>query len=281
MALFTSHITDKEPILTNRNYQAIVREAEQAGYCGGYIERDYSAEPIGTHGFAAPFPKELLIPRSEWRDRIEAMEKTKSRLSDLIRYKKLPYQDQANTNYCWIFGTVAAIHIVRMLQGEPMVMLSPASVGAPLTNYANARGNPAGVGGWGTKALAYIVKHGIAPADLWPIRAIDKRYDNAESQAARKAYNVTEWYDVPPNSFDHLMSIVLRGLPAPIGIPWGRGGHLICACDPVVRGRDSFAVRPRNSWANYGDDGFFVIDEDACRVNDIVCPRVALPGVAA
>ena len=125
------------------------------------------------------------------------------------------------------------------------------------------------------------MEHGIAPADLWPIRAIDSKYDNAESQKVRPAYNVTEWWDVPPNSFDHLMSIVLRGLPAPIGIPWGRYGHLIVACDPIVRGRDDYAVRARNSWLNYGDDGFFAIEEDAASINDIVCPRVALPGVAA
>src|SRR5690606_28723280 len=99
---------------------------------GGLVPRDYEADPL--YSFAAPLPMQL-IPRDEWRERIEEMDRTKTRLSDMVRALQIPVKHQAQTKYCWIFSAVTALEVSRAVQGEPFVSLSPASAGALIKGY--------------------------------------------------------------------------------------------------------------------------------------------------
>jgi hypothetical protein len=86
--------------------------------------------PFGMMFGTTAMPDELLIPRSEWQARIEEMEQRKSRLSDISIAAGLPCLDQNGTNLCWANAPVHCVEILRVAQNQPMVPLSPASVGA-------------------------------------------------------------------------------------------------------------------------------------------------------
>ena len=233
----------------------------------GYIERDWSSEPFGASGFAVPL-NVPLIHRDEWRPRIQAIEESGSLLSDMALRGGVKTKFQASTNYCWANGPTLALQICRVKQGAKDVELSPASIAAPITGYRN-------VGGWGTKALSKIVADGASPVSFWPPNAIDQRYDNAQSRAARAAYKITEWADVEPRNFDALMTCLLMGAPCPVAYMWW--GHLVCAVDPVALPNGEFGVRIWNSWGpTWGDKGFAVLTEKKATPDECVCPMVAL-----
>ena len=94
MSGFTSELFDDEQIQhdTTPEEWHSVPEDQSAGL-------DLSDRPneddYGYGAVADPFPPQLLIPRSEWQARIEEMEATQTRLSDLAKLYGLPCKNQA------------------------------------------------------------------------------------------------------------------------------------------------------------------------------------------
>lgn len=232
----------------------------------GAVPRDYEAEPEGSGPFSAPFALPL-IPRSEWKERIEEMERTKTRSSDICELMGLPPMYQASTLYCADNSAVDSVQVLRAIQGQPTVFLSAASVGAPLKNYRN-------VGGWASTAMAYIVKNGIAPASMWPTNAINRKYDTPECREERKKYGVTEWWDMQPRNFDQLMTCLLNRIPCAAGFNWMR--HAITPIDPVIGPRGEFGFLSRNSGLYRDRTGHFVVLGNRAIPDDCVAPRVAI-----
>ncbi len=228
----------------------------------GYQKRDYSAHPHGSLGYAKAFNLPL-IPRDEWDDRIAEMEKTKSRLSDLLIQADIPCKDQNGTNYCWFNGVITACETLRCVMGLPYVALSSASGAAPIKGFRNN-------GGWGGDALEWMQEHGACSEELWPNAAIDRRYYTDKAKAEAMKYRVTEAIDVEQNDFDALMTMLFNRIPCPLGLDWW--GHLICAVDPVRTGTRQYGTRIRNSWGmDYGDKGFAVLSERKS-IGDVVAP---------
>lgn len=264
---YVSKLYSKEFVIDDSNWRQHVEPiVDGQKVCRGLIPRDFSTEPYA--GYAASFSLPL-IPRYEWRDRIEEMERTKSRLSDLMKQARVPCKSQLRTNFCWIFAAVTAAEIARLIQGQPYVELSPASVGAPMTSYRN-------VGGWSTPGLKFSAEHGIAPVSLWPAAAIDRRYDTEESRRERMKFRPMDWMEVRPRNFDEKMTLLLNRMCIAEGYNWWR--HAVTAVDPVVLdGTDRFGSRDRNSWgSNYGEDGYFILEEGRATPDDAVAPIVAM-----
>lgn len=266
MAQFQSALRNYDLVVDRRNAHLFAPAGDVVVggiLCGrGWRPRDWKAHPYGKLPYAKPFPRELYVPRDEWRDRAEHIERSGSRLSDLCIAKGLTVLNQARTNYCWGNGVIRNMEILQVKENRKIVRLSPASVCAPIKRYRN-------VGGWGQEALDYILKNGVAPVDLWPANAIDERYDNAESRAARAAFTVFEWIDLPPGDFDALYSLLLRGIPVPIGLDWWR--HLVCAVDPLwVDGRPAVGV-DNSHGEQSGNKGRLILSQEKATPSDASC----------
>lgn len=244
---FTSNLRG-ENVIDDGNFQDFLRH--NASGSRGYTGRDFEANPLGS--YAAPFALPIY-PRSEWTDRIEALEKTKSLLSDIDRYHRVPMLDQERTNYCWCYGVVGGIMTRMAAMGLSVPRLSAASAAAKIKNYQN-------VGGWGGEAIAGIRQHGVSTLDLWPNATIDPKYDTHEQQLNAKMHGVIEFEELAPKDFDQLMTCLLMGFPVPIGLLWW--GHLVCAMDPVVISPGVFGVRIKNSWGmRWENQGFAILGE--------------------
>lgn len=236
------------------------------GMSKGLIERDRSIEL--PSGLMAPFDLPL-IPREEWKERCEEMERTKTRLSDLIRAAGLKCKDQNGTNYCWINAPTYCVEVLRVVQGNPIVYLSPASVGSRIKGFRN-------VGGWGTEGLEYIAKNGVVPVELWPANAISKSYDKPEAWERAKDFVVSEWYDLQPRNLDQLFTCLFNRIPVACG--YNHWSHETTALDPLWKSGKP-ATGNMNSWSeSWGDKGYFVMEGNKMYPDDQIAPRVAVSG---
>jgi hypothetical protein len=223
--------------------------------------------PEGYAGSAEPFPTDLIIPKSEWQARIQEREERKATIWHRATAAGWKVKDQQQTNYCWINAPTAAVELIRLLQHDEPVVLSPASAGAQITNYRN-------VGGWGKEGLEWIQTHGLVPVSLWPANAISKQYATESNKQVALSYRQIEWWELAVRSLDQLVSCLLRGYPVAVGYNWW--GHEVTACDPVwVDG--AVAIRIANSWGEaWGDKGFGVIQGNRMLPDDACSPRTAV-----
>jgi hypothetical protein len=240
--------------------------AAMGGVSGG-LELEGRGSADYAYGAAAqPMPAELLIPDSDVQGLIAERQERGTGLYQIMRRKKLPAKNQKRTNYCWFFGPVQAVEIVRMLQNEEYVSLSPASGAAPLKGFRN-------VGGWGKDALEWLAKYGVCPSANWPDATIDRRYHTDENKALALNYRVTEWMELPRRSKRHWVSCVLRNTPVPAGYDEWR--HEVVIVDAVWKNGRALPVI-RNQWEGYGDDNYAVLDGWAEEPDDQVAPRVVI-----
>jgi hypothetical protein len=269
MSNFVSDLSG-QLIIDDSNWQEHAAESwEQSGR--GYVPRDFDRVPHGAMPFAAKFDLPL-IPESEWTDRIEEQTKTKTRIRDLCDQAQLPPKNQQQTNYCWINAPTYCTEVLRVVQGDPKVILSPASVGAKIKNFRN-------VGGWGAEGLEYIVEHGVCSVNVWPANAINRQYDTPEAEADRAKHRVQEWWDLTPRNFNQLATCLLLRIPVAIGLNWW--SHEVTAVGLVVISKGVFGVDIRNSWGvDYGDNGYAVLSRSKATPDDAVAPRTTTPGLA-
>ena len=240
----------KTPNGLSTGYRGMFRSAESAA--------NYSALPPG-----------FLIPQNEWQARIEEMEQSGTRLSDLIVSERLPPKDQKQTNYCWIFAPTHAVEIMRLVQGQKPVSWSPASAGAQIKNFRNE-------GGWGEEGLQWIADKGLVPSSLWPDTTWNNRsLASAQNLATATEYRATEWDRLKPRDLNEMVSCLLHRKPVPIGLNWW--GHEVLAVDPVwLNGK--IAIRIRNSWGDIPDfpNGFGILQGNKMYPDDAVCLRTVI-----
>lgn len=264
---FESEIRPKEVVINDNNYQAFVQDPVINGeqMSRGLEPRDWDKDGYASGPEREPFPADWLLDWKEIDERIEEMERTKTRLSDIIDRAGLEVLNQNGTNYCWINAPIHCVEITRIIQNQTMVRLSPASCGGPIKGYRN-------VGGWGTEGLKYIAEVGAVPQDLWPANAIDRRYDTPETREVRQQFKVPEWIELQPRNNQQLFSVLVRRFPVAVGLNWWR--HEVTYIDPLTRRR----VRINNSWGlNWGERGRGILEGNRVDPDDAVVARVAVP----
>lgn len=268
--MFTSDLSN-DLVISDANVLAYAPPADRDGQLRGRNPRDWAAHPLGFGAAVSTFDLPL-IPREEWRERIEEMERTKTRISDLLDRVGSPCKNQQQTNYCWINAPVRVLEIERIKQNERLVILSPASAGARIKNFAN-------VGGWGSEGLQFLAEKGACPVDIWPANAIDRRYLTQEAADAAMLYRPKEWKELRPRNIDELISALLHRRPVAVGYNWW--GHEVTAIDPVVLPSGLVSARIENSWGmewpQAGAKGRAVLDQHKAIPDDAVCVGSMLP----
>jgi hypothetical protein len=226
-----------------------------------------SVDGFAYDGLAEPFNPKLLIPRSDWQALIKEREERGLQLSQIMRRNKLPMKNQRSTNYCWIISPVHTLEIRRILQNEGYLSLSPASAGAIIKQFRN-------VGGWGKEALAFLAKYGCVPSKMWPDTAIDRRYATAAARQEALLHRCFRWTETRPRNLDQMVSMLLRGIPGAFGYNWW--GHEITGVD-IIWLDGEVALRIRNQWEGWGDDGYGILRASRMLPDDAVYPLSVNP----
>lgn len=228
----------------------------------GNIDRDYSEDPYGGQFVRPPAP----IPRSEWKARIAEIE-AHGYTSELLLEEDWKIKNQFQTSLCWSFSTAGSIEANRIIAGDQYVSLSPASASG-LNGYQDR-------GGYPTKAARMAADRGYVTSLLWPDTEINSKRDTDAANKSRARNRVTEWYDLPQGSFDHVFSALLRRQTCAVGLPWW--GHAVKFCDPMWSEKYGYMVRFANSWGTgWGTHGWGVLTEKECEIGDATCPRVSM-----
>ena len=264
MSSYTSDLRGV-PIIDDSNYHQYAGDAvvDGHGMSRGFSVRDYNKNP---EGFYAPRFDVPLIPRSEWTDRIEDLERKKATLCDIHDHYDIPVLDQNGNGYCWCFGLVKAMMVSRAINGLPPVFLSAASAAAKIKNGRDE-------GGWAGEAIEGIENYGVSDVKFWPEDSRDiRKYDTPEQRANAELHKVAEFVELPQNNFDAVVTSLLMGWPTTLGLMWW--GHLICGLTPRVIGRNEFGIEIVNSWKkSWGKNGRSVLTESKATPHEAIAVR--------
>lgn len=215
-----------------------------------YVARDFVANPFA--GYSSAFSR-TIIPRSEWKERIEERTAKKLRLFDTFKAKEVPILNQKSLPYCWAYGVVGAMSMSRAMNNLPTRHLSATSVASKIKNYQER-------GGWAEEAIRGIDKFGVSTTQFWPEAVNSRQYDTAEQRENAKHFKMLKHEELPSNNFDAIATSLLLGFPTTLGLTWW--GHLVYALDLVMIGSNSFGLLIANSWGErWEQNGFGVLNE--------------------
>lgn len=221
-------------------------------------------------------PETPVIPRSEWKDRIDQIGNDWGDpfLGDV--------HDQDGIGMCNCSATSSGMESQRAIQGLPVVKLSAGDL------YRRICFNGQDSGSTLEDGIAAAMKEGVASTKVVPY--LDWRGPNPGDVEDRKFYRVLEAFLCP--TFDHFMSAQLMRFQGVSGIWWydsyqtldrdgwlprpsgGRGGHAVHGYKPAYRigsdGKIEFGVRHKNSWTKqWGVNGLCVFPERVYQDHDI------------
>lgn len=227
--------------INDSNYQQFINptvngEKKLCSYFGMWRSKKAfnSAKDFGDLGIS-------LIPKSEWKDRIKERIDNKLTARNFVQSLNIPPLNQESTSYCWINGPTHGLELSIAQSIGRYLSLSPASGGARIKNFRN-------VGGWGSEALDWMIEHGLNETKDWPANAIDRRYLTDENIKLALRHRVREYYKL--NNWEEVVSAILHGLKVAVGYNWW--AHEVLGCD--LNMNEDLDIR--NSWGNWGDNGF-------------------------
>jgi hypothetical protein len=219
------------------------------GYRGQGDERDFGEE----------FPTALLIPKSEWKDRIQDLKDTDPFENSVhpkgcivANYGNYVF-NQAPESSCVLNATAGAImrRWNMQLGLKKAVVLSPMSAYCQLAKSRNS-------GSYMLDALELTRTKGILPSDKHKTQYKHTFHENTpfvrESalpegwEETGKLFKVLEWLRC--NSLEQFMSALLNQYP----VVYGRSGHSIVGEDPIDE-KNKFYCRSCDSYGFDNRDG--------------------------
>lgn len=185
---------------------------DNADYAKGFIPRNFSSHPLGQLVCAPRFSMPL-IPRSEWKDRIEEKTRNKSWLWDRAG-QVVHRKNQEQLGWCHAAGPVGALEATHVAAGLPYKPLSIASVAGPTVNWANR-------GAYIFDDLRVMETAGVAELAVFPELTQDASlYTDAVRTNALK--HRVKAMDLDTNNWDEIITAALADVATVYGInDWG------------------------------------------------------------
>ncbi len=215
-------------------------------------------------GLAVPFPRELLIPRSDWLPIIRERKQRKLTNRDRLDFYGVQEKNQKQTLFCWSYGVVQCCEGARAFANQGYVPLSAASVASVINNFRNN-------GGYGPNAIKFIAERGCQTEETWPNATIDRRYNTEANWQKALDYRVTEWWEITTE--EERVSLALRGGLSSGGYNWWRHQIMIADVDEL----DGEIVDViRNQWQGWGDRNYGILQGRRREPDDCVAPAVLI-----
>ena len=201
----------------------------------GYIERDYAEVPefSAYNEFAGD-----RIPRSEWKERIEHLNEIGGQPYHWHkRFGKI--KNQKSTNYCWCYGTVAALETSMIMSGVSGIELNAHAVAYKGKHGANR-------GGYGVEACRYIEQYGVPEIRVMPEFTRTTKW-SAEVQENAKLNGLADFSELGRSDFEGVVSALIGPRPSPVTLAFSWWRHLVCGLGVAIKG-DDFGLIIANSW---------------------------------
>ncbi len=259
-------------VIDDRNWRAYLSASITRDWHRGLVPRDYRTHPIGFYAHAKPLPASLLIPRNEWRDRLEQQKRDKARLIDVrnrgMNGQPIPTRDQNGRGYCWAHSTVSCAMLARATQGEPYADLSAYAVACIIKNYRDQ-------GGWGAESLEFIAERGVPTSAFWPQQSTDRSNDNSATWDDATKHKIVEWFDLESRDLDQFVSCLLHGFPIVSDFNWWSHSVATMCLENVGDGVKDLETWILNSWGdNWSDNGAGILKGQKALPDDAIAAFV-------
>lgn len=239
----------------------------------GGVRRPYNACPVGYLPCAKPFDLEP-IKEERWPDLLAAKIAAKAQLSDIrnagMYGQPIPSRDQNGKGYCWYHSGISACLLVRALNNQPYVDLSPYFGACIIKGYRDQ-------GGWGSEGVEFTAENGCCSSQFWPQRSMSRSNDTPAARENAKLHRITEWMDLEPRNKAQLVTCLLLNIPVVVDFNWW--SHSVCAMDLVSL--NPFRIRIWNSWGDsWSENGTGILEGDKAIPDAQIAPRVLVASAA-
>lgn len=261
------------PAFIDRDFQL---DAKIPGFFG-------SIDDPAERSAAPSFSSDWLIPKSEWKDRIEYLEEKRLALP----YYRLHWNNQAPMSSCVHNAAEVVQDVMRNKQLGPQYAVKK----SPMSSYCRVT-TRSGSGStmWGALQIlkAGVIGNGQLPEDNPRNRAIfgdmcvhqNKPFIPNNGRGTFKDgwekiarwFTVVEWYAI--ESYEQFVSALIRGW----GVCYGRSGHSIAGMQAVWKDNQAICKYMDSYGHGRGDNGFLYDSPRMMNTGGAWCCReVTLP----
>jgi hypothetical protein len=251
-----------------------LKGSPREGY--GLIPRNYVEFPEAM--FASP-AETSVIPESEWDARFDEQEATSSSLGHLRDTMgpnggHIPSLDQDGQGYCWMYGAVMSVMLLRAAANMPYVRLSAHSAACRVKNFRDE-------GGWCGLGAQHLRDYGVNTVEEWPEKSMSRANDTPESREKAKQFRVIEdVFDLTRRVFDQQLTRLQQATALftnqPVQMDFNWMGHSMASLRWVRVERGSWGPEMLNSWTDaWGNRGRVIFRGERGIANGAVAYRVS------
>jgi len=197
-------------VISDTNWQVVPQEF---GVLPRFI--DYGSPEAIKRGMlpVEEFP-DVLIPESEWKERIAEAHEKKTMPIHHFEASSVPAKNQANTSFCWAYSMTSAVEVCRLHEAQPYRRLAPATLGW-LVGWKNR-------GYYLSETIQGASERGIASSEFAPDGVYNTSTFKAGWEEDALRHKPSEWFDLKAGGqmTNYAVSLLLAGVPLYVALNW-------------------------------------------------------------